>query len=445
MKYIAIYTSKIFGFILKNIFKKGTSAPGKIALRIDRKILSKVSKDRITILVTGTNGKTTTTSLIYNALVAEGHDVITNASGANLIAGITTCFIENFRLFYRTDIKRYAVIEIDEATMKGVCRQITPRYILITNLFRDQLDRYGEVYTTLNKIMEGVKLAPKATLILNADEPLLSHLDVDNRKVYYGFNDGRDATKNINLDGGFCQVCQKSYHYDFITYNHLGKYYCDCGHKRPELDYSVDKVSTLTATYSVATINGKEYRINQSGVYNIYNALSALAVCKEARVKEETLHHIFSTQKAKFGRQEIIEIGGKTLTIFLVKNPAGYNQTLDTIALTSTPYATLFMLNDNVADGTDVSWIWDVEIEKIKNFPITSFYISGVRRYDMATRLKIATQKEELFIIEENYEKLTQLLLEDPSDEIYALLTYTAMLSYRKFLQKKGYIKEYWR
>ena len=443
---ISIIASKITIFLTKNILKGGTTFPGKVALKIDKNILSKVSKGYKVVLVTGTNGKTTTTSMIYNIIKNSGKNVITNNTGANLFPGIVTTFIDNYKFFNKTN-DSYAIIEVDEANLKYITKYISPEVITVTNLFRDQLDRYGEVYTTLSKILEGIELSPKTTLVLNGDESLLGNLNLPNNQVFYGFdtkvNDNKDI--DINADAKFCKFCKSPYEYNYITYNHLGDFYCsNCGFKRSDLKYSVNEIIELTPDSSTIKINDLEVTVSQSGVYNIYNALCAYSISKELSVSDEFIKNSLEKQDSSFGRQESIKIEDKEIKIILVKNPAGYNQALDTLCLNNDDFSCAFLLNDNYADGTDVSWIWDVDFEKLNSLNINNIYISGLRCYDMAVRLKISGLKEESFIIEENFEDLTEKIKACNSDKVYILATYTAMINYRKHLYSKGYIKKLW-
>lgn len=444
--FISIISSKVVLFISKNFLKGGSTFPGRVALKLDRNILKTVSKGYKVILVTGTNGKTTTTSMITNILKENGFKVITNNTGANLFPGIVACFIDNFK-FSDKNSSKYAVIEVDEANVKFITEYISPELLTVTNLFRDQLDRYGEVYTTLTKILEGVVKSPNTKLVLNGDESLLGKLDLKNSTDFYGFNIPvkEDTKLDVNADSKFCKFCKSPYEYNFITYNHLGDFYCpSCGYKRPNLKYAVDEIVNITPDSSEVIINGADITISQSGVYNIYNGLCAYAISKELGVSDEVIAKSLGKQDSSFGRQESINIDGKNVKIILVKNPAGYNQALDTLCLNKEPFSALFMLNDNYADGRDVSWIWDVDFEKLKTLPINNVFVSGMRMYDMAVRLKTAGLNKDTFIVEEDYEKLTEKIKECNDNNIYVLATYTAMINYRKYLHSKGYIEKLW-
>lgn len=444
--FISIIAGKFTLFLTKTILNGGSTFPGAVALKIDRTILKTVSKGYKVILVTGTNGKTTTVSMISNILRKNNLEIITNSTGANLFKGIVSCFIDNYK-FFKNNNGKYAVIEVDEANLKYITEYINPEIITITNLFRDQLDRYGEVYTTLYKILEGVQKVPNSKLVLNGDDSLFGKLQIDNPTIYYGFNTSINDNKkiDINADAKFCKVCKTPYEYNFITYNHLGDFYCPkCGYKHPELKYSVDEVLSLTPNDSNVVINGINISIGQSGVYNIYNGMCAFSIAKELNIPDETIKTCLSTQDSTFGRQEEIIINNKTIKIILVKNPAGYNQAIDTLCLNKEDFSAVFMLNDNYADGQDVSWIWDVEFERLNDLDLKDIYISGIRMYDMAVRLKTAGLNQDNFVLEFDYEKLTNKIIESSTDRIYILATYTAMINFRKYLHSKGYIKKLW-
>jgi UDP-N-acetylmuramyl tripeptide synthase len=372
--------------------------------------------------------------------------VITNNTGANMLPGIVSCFVEHFS-FSSCLATKYAVIECDEANVKLFTEYVTPEVITVTNLFRDQLDRYGEVYTTLKKILEGIEKVPLANLVLNGDESLLGDLGLPNRIIYYGFKDSLDKNTiiDINADAKFCKKCKKPYKYNYITYNHLGDFYCEnCGYKRPELDYFVDKIEEQTTEGSMVIVNGNECYINQPGTYNIYNALCAYSVAKVCDVTDSVILNSLKNQKSSFGRQESINIDGKDIKIILVKNPAGYNEAINTISLDKRKFSLSVLLNDNYADGRDVSWIWDVNFERLSLLDIDKIIVSGIRLYDIAVRLKVAGLSKDKFAICESYEKILDEIKKCDNDTVYILATYTAMINFRKFLNNKGFIKKLW-
>lgn len=386
--------------------------------------------------------------MIYNIFKNQYSNakVITNSSGANLFPGIVTTFIDNYS-FSKDKKDKYAIIEVDEANVKFITEYITPEIITITNLFRDQLDRYGEVYTTLRKIMEGIVKTPNTHLILNGDESLLGKLDIPNKIDYYGFSnyDNGNSKVNVNADAKFCKFCKTSYEYNFVTYNHLGDYYCpNCGYKRPELTYKVENILDKTASSSTVVINNEELLINQPGTYNIYNALCAYSIGKSFNIDTSKIKLSLENKEGSFGRQESINIEGKNAKVILVKNPAGYDEAVNTVLLDKNKINLCFMLNDNYADGRDVSWIWDVNFEKLPNLDVDKILITGTRKYDMAIRLKIAGFDENKFIICNDYENIIETIKSIPTDTTYILATYTAMTNFRKLLNAKGYAKKIW-
>jgi lipid II isoglutaminyl synthase (glutamine-hydrolysing) len=444
--FISIISSKIIIKLSKLLFKGGSNFPGRIALKIDKNILSTAAKGYEVILVTGTNGKTTTTSMIYNMIKSSGKTVVTNNTGANMLPGIVSCFVENY-CFRKNSTEKYAVIEVDEANLPLVTQYIKPRIITVTNLFRDQLDRYGEVYTTLRKILEGIKKSPSSTLVLNGDESLLGDLDLENEVIYYGFDYAMDENKqiDINADAKFCKKCKNPYSYNYITYNHLGSFYCsECGYSRPELDYAVNNIIEQTPKGSLVWLDGMEYYVNQPGTYNIYNALCAYSVAKTLDLENSVVYEVLKSTSSSFGRQESLNIDDKEVKIVLVKNPAGFDQAINTISLDKRTINTAFMLNDNYADGRDVSWIWDVNFEKLSSLNIDKVMISGIRLYDMAVRLKVAGLPQKSFKLCEEYAGLLNEIKSCETPTVYILATYTAMINFRKYLHSNGYIKKLW-
>lgn len=442
---ISILVSKIIINMSKFLFKGGSNFPGRVALKLDRDILKTVAMNYKVILVTGTNGKTTTTSMIYSMLKDSGKSVITNNTGANMLPGIVSCFIDNFS-FSKCDSTPYAVIEVDEANLRLFTQHISPEIITITNLFRDQLDRYGEVYTTLRKILQGVETVPMSTLVLNGDESLLGDLGLPNKTIYYGFDCATEIKEiDINADAKFCKVCKKPYKYHYLTYNHLGDFYCEsCGYSRPTLDHKITLVKERDTEGSLVAIDGNEYYINQPGTYNIYNGLCAYTIAKECGIENSTIYNSLKSQKSSFGRQEVISIDGKEVKIILVKNPAGYDEAISTISLDAKDFDLAVLLNDNYADGRDVSWIWDVNFEKLKGLNIQKILVSGIRLYDMAIRLKIAGLPQDRLKVIDSLDVLLQEIKAGDTQKIYVLATYTAMMNLRKYLNSKGYIKKLW-
>lgn len=425
-------------WFLHKFFHGGSSLPGKITLKLDPNILKAFSKKYDLVIVTGTNGKTLTTTLSVRVLREKYPQVLTNPTGSNMEQGIVTTFITA----PRPKQKSLAILEVDEANVVKVCQFITPIAFVITNLFRDQMDRYGEIYTTYDKILAGVKLAPKATIITNGDEQIFNTKDLPNPTIYYGFNHEAksDFLAPANTDGLLCPKCQHILHYHLRTYANLGDYFCPhCGFKRPKLTYNVTKLTKLTPTSSSFELDGKPYKIEIGGVYNIYNALAAYALGRFLGVEPAQIKNAFESDERVFGRQEIINVDGKEVTLVLVKNPVGLNQVLDMIMTDSEPYSFGFLLNANYADGIDTSWIWDGNFEALKGQSIPYFMTGGERYKDITTRLTMAGIK--LNATEPDLTKVIDLIKKMPTKHVYLLATYTAVLQLRKELADKNYIQ----
>ena len=426
-------------WFLHTFMHGGSSLPGKLTLKLDPNILQSFSKKYDLVIVTGTNGKTLTTALSVRVLREKYDQVLTNPTGSNMEQGIVTTFITA----PRAKKKGLAVLEVDEANVPIVCRYITPKAFAFTNIFRDQMDRYGEIYTTYNKILRGVKLAPKATIIANGDEQLFHSKDLPNPIIYYGFNHEHHEAFNApaNTDGLLCPKCQHILQYHMRTYAGLGDYFCPhCGFKRPELTYSVTKIDKLTPTNSTFEIDGHQYTIGIGGLYNIYNALAAYSLGRFMGVAPEQIKHAFESDERVFGRQEIINVDGKQVTIILVKNPVGLNQVLDMIETDPKPFSFAFLLNANYADGIDTSWIWDGDFEKLARHQIPQYMTGGERYKDITTRLTMAGIDNVWH--EPDLTKVIDKIKQMPTEYVYILATYTAMLQLRKLLAEKEYIKK---
>ena len=426
-------------WFLHTFMHGGSSLPGKLTLKLDPNILQSFSKKYDLVIVTGTNGKTLTTALSVRVLREKYDQVLTNPTGSNMDQGIVTTFITA----PLAKKKGLAVLEVDEANVPIVCRYITPKAFVFTNIFRDQMDRYGEIYTTYNKILRGVKLAPKATIIANGDEQLFHSKDLPNPIIYYGFNHEHHEAFNApaNTDGLLCPKCQHILQYHMRTYAGLGDYFCPhCGFKRPELTYSVTKIDKLTPTNSTFEIDGHQYTIGIGGLYNIYNALAAYSLGRFMGVAPEQIKHAFESDERVFGRQEIIHVDGKQVTIILGKNPVGRNQVRDMIETDPKPFSFAFLLNANYADGIDTSWIWDGDFEKLARHQIPQYMTGGERYKDITTRLTMAGINNVWH--EPDLTKVIDKIKQMPTEHVYILATYTAMLQLRKLLAEKEYIKK---
>jgi len=439
--YFATAVGKTSQWLLQTFFKGGSSYPGKIALTLDPNILDYLAKDYEVIVVTGTNGKTLTTALIVKILQQEFDDVLTNPTGANMMQGIVSTFLSAHGKKGR---KKFAVLEIDEASLSKVTRYIKPKLFVFTNIFRDQMDRYGEIYTTYQMILDGAAQAPEATILANGDSPIFNSKDTPNPRIYYGFNHQADHEQfaHPNTDGVLCPHCQHILHYKMITYANLGKYYCpNCDFKRPELAYQLTQLGEMTNVSSVFTVDEESYKIEVGGLYNIYNALTAAAVGQHYGVSPEKIRLGLSYDEKVFGRQEVITIGSKKCTLVLVKNPVGLNQVIDTITLSPNDFSLVCLLNANYADGIDVSWIWDGSYEHLTKRAIPQVLTGGDRREDMTFRLQVAGLAEETIHECANLDDVIAQIPQLPTEEVYILATYTAVLQLRQKLTEKGILK----
>jgi len=383
----------------------GSSKPGEIALKFSPRILGKLARRYNVILVTGTNGKTTTCSMIYNIYRRAGLKVINNSSGANMPGGIVTCLAAAHKFFARSD-EKYAVIEVDEAYAKVVTAQIKPKAFVVTNIFQDQVDRYGDVQVTKNYIVDAVKNTPDSVLFINADQPILRDLPVSNQKIWFGGNVSNGETSDLPAVP--------------IT-----------------IDFAVGEDAELSLKSSVVTVNGRSLSVGVPGFYNVYNALCAYSVCSFFGISHETIASSLSEQVSKFGRFEVIQIEESELVMLLIKNPAGANQCIDTVALDDGNISLLIMLNDNAGDGRDISWIDDTNFEKLAEMDYSNVIAGGTRADDLAERLRLAGL-ENVNVFREFDEILTAVKGE--KRRVYALVSYTAMFSFRKYLAGKDFV-----
>ncbi|WP_283678552.1 Mur ligase family protein [Lentilactobacillus sp. Marseille-Q4993] len=437
---IAKTAGKSSYWFLHTFMKGGSSLPGKITTKIDPEILATLGRDYDVIVITGTNGKTLTTALTVQVLKQKYENILTNPSGSNMEQGIVTTFLKAKKSRNKRPL---AVLEVDEANIIKITKYIKPKAFVFTNIFRDQMDRYGEIYTTYQKILDGVALAPNATIIANGDAPIFHSKQLPNPMIYYGFNDQpeSDIKASPNTDGVLCPNCQHILHYNFISYANLGKYFCpNCGYSRPELNFQLNKRIELTPKSSTFEIDGEQIKIGIGGVYNIYNALAAYSVGRFMGVSPDQIRKAFEQDERIFGRQEEINVNGKKVTLILVKNPVGLNQVIDMISTDKDPFTFIGLLNANYADGIDTSWIWDGDFERLNDMNIKQFITGGERYKDITYRLQVAEIDESKHLVEPNLDKVVEMIDDVPTEKVYILATYTAMLSLRKTFASKGFI-----
>lgn len=421
---------------------RGSTYPGKLALQFDKNILDSLAKDYEIVVVTGTNGKTLTTALTVGILKEAFGQVLTNPSGANMITGIVSSFLTAKK---GKSGKKIAVLEIDEASLPRITQYIKPSLFVFTNIFRDQMDRYGEIYTTYQLIIDGAKNAPEATILANGDSPLFASKELVNPVKYYGFNteDHEPQLAHYNTEGILCPKCQAILQYRLNTYANLGHYIClNCDFKRPKLDYQLSALTKTTNVSSAFVIDGQEYSINVGGLYNIYNALAAVAVAEFFGLSPEQIKAGFEKSRAVFGRQETFSIGDKSCTLVLIKNPVGASQALEMIKLADYPFSLSVLLNANYADGIDTSWIWDANFELIQEMDITEINAGGVRHSEIARRLRVSGYDSSKISEKESLEEVMQAIEKQDSKHAYILATYTAMLAFRELLASRHVIRK---
>ena len=451
--FLAICLCKLLRLFSRLLHRGGTAMPGRWALKVCPELLTILARGVKTVAVTGTNGKTTSARMIEEAFQEQGMSYFANRSGANLVSGITTEFVMNSSLTGKCR-KEYAVIECDEAAAVKAFGMLKPRLIVVTNLFRDQLDRYGEVTHTLENIRKGIQGAPEAKLCLNADCSLTASLadDLPNEVVFFGINQGAapSAAKSELSDASHCIRCKTEYEYDYITFAHLGGFRCPhCGYRRREPEYAVTDIPELRAEGSSIVLNARGERrlaeVNLPAMYNIYNAIGAVTAVTEMGFGLDAAIKAVGSFKCGFGRMENFALGKGGAKVMLVKNPAGCNQVLDFLRNVKEKFILVVCLNDRGADGTDISWIWDADFEKLCELSGTleRVIVSGDRAADMAVRIKYAGIDPRFVTLERDYETLVKQL-EEQERPVYMIPTYTAMLELRETLIRHCGGDEFW-
>jgi len=421
----------------------GSALPGLVALKIFPSILIRYSNtfSQGIILVSGTNGKTTTATLIKTILENSGFICVHNATGSNLERGIASSLIGASNIIGGLHAD-WGVFEVDEAALPRLIEVFTPKMVILLDLFRDQLDRYGEIDSLADNWKASLKKLPStSSVLLNADDPVICNLGLElvASVYYFGINDLRltDTTLSQSADSIYCPVCRTELQYKNVWYSHLGNWACPkCTFKRPELTLAVSKIRIKPTVALSATYNDKTYEINTplEGLYSAENVAAAILSSVLLKTPPDVIKKSIARFKAVFGRHELFTIGDKKIKILLSKNPTGFTQSL--ITLDGLPKKNiLFLLNDRVADGTDVSWIYDVEFERLHSHA-KYMTVSGDRCLDLAVRLKYADIPPDIIDVQPLLKKaFTSALFHTSSNEtLYILATYTAMLDIRKLL-----------
>ena len=390
MYLLATIIGKISKFLLK-LIHRGGSLPGEIVLRINKDFLKHLKYPKDIILVTGTNGKSTVTNLTYRILSNSGKKVICNLAGNNLKMGAVSLLLDNMSLTGKVQ-GDVLLLEVDELSMPRIMEDITPNYIVINNFFRDQLDRAGEMENIVRKI-EGCVKDYSGTLILNGDDPSVVRiaLAANGAKVYYyGFEEYEGSVKQTTeaSEGRFCPVCGKPIEYDYYQYSHIGRFHHDNHFGNYDIDYLGSVVSVNEGKYCV---NGEQFNSPYRALYAFYNELATISIAKLFNVSYDVIHSSIESFKMNNGRMEQYSLkNGKECVLNLAKNPAGFNESLKFIIQSNKPCVVGLVLNDLEADGQDVSWIYDAQMEILCNSNIEEVVTCGTRYLDMALRMEYA-------------------------------------------------------
>ncbi len=436
-----------------------TSVPGIVLRKLQPDAIALLSA-RLSVgsaVISATNGKTTTAAMAAGILEHDGVRLVHNSAGANMAGGVASSLLDAARRGGEID-GQLGLFEIDEAWLTSVCEQLRPRTILLCNLFRDQLDRYGELDAIAERWQQTVRVGAGAgaRLVLNADDPLVADLGREHEEtLYFGVEDDGVALAGMAhaADAKHCRRCGAAYEFDAIYLGHLGRYHCpSCGEHRPEPAIHASQIElhgVHSSSFTLTTPAGSaRVELPLPGLYNVYNALAAAALSSALGVQPQQIAGALGASRAAFGRAETVSVGGRPVRILLVKNPAGANEVLRTLALEPGEHDLLGILNDKIADGRDVSWIWDADFEALTD-RVRRVTCSGTRAAELALRLKYAGVNSDRIAIVPSIEKaLGQAVAstaETPDGQtLYVLPTYTAMLELRGVLVRRGEANGQW-
>ncbi|HEX5621941.1 MAG TPA: Mur ligase family protein [Solirubrobacteraceae bacterium] len=440
-----LLAARVTGAATRLAGRGGTSLPGKVLMRAEPHAIARLSArlPQGSVVVSATNGKTTTAAMIATILGRTGTQLVHNRAGANMAGGVATALAAG-----RGDL---GLFEVDEFWLGPVVGELEPRAVLLGNLFRDQLDRYGELEIIADRWATVVAGLPAATgLVLNADDPLVADLGREREALYYGVQDDGLALPELQhaSDSKHCRRCGHAYVYAAAYLAHLGRYECpNCGARRPDPAVSASDVQLRgirAAIFTLTTPAGtRRIELPLPGLYNVYNALGAAALCLQLGVPLDEVAAGLAAVEPAFGRAETIELDGRPMSILLVKNPAGANEVLRTLALEATKLDVFGVLNDRTADGRDVSWVWDADWEIIAPH-VRRLTCSGTRAAELALRLKYAGVDAARLEVVDDLEQGLDRALANGSGPLYALPTYTALLELKDLLARRGHA-EYWR
>lgn len=463
--FAAVAAAKVTGAAIRRFGRGGgTAAPGLVAARIDPGVLGKIAQrlPQGSIVVAGTNGKTTISRMLADILQRNGQRVAHNRSGSNLVRGVASALTSQADLAGRprADV---GVIESDEAALPEIVRQLEPSVLLLNNLFRDQLDRYGELDTIASLWRPALQRLPaESTVVVNIDDPTLASLTEGIRahRVTFGLDDCNPLYMLDEIphaaDAKSCRRCGSDLAYERLYSAHLGAWRCPgCGAARPKLDFAgvniaLDGVESLRMEVARLALPGRPLALDLTvpGLYNAYNATAATAVAGTLGMPDQDIAAALGAYRSAFGRIERVTYRGHALTLALVKNPVGFNETLRmlTIATGALTAPTLIAINDLTADGRDVSWLWDVDFEMLAE-GTASLFTTGIRGADMANRLHYAGIPVECVSplpagLAAGLDAFVAALPKRSPG--YVLMTYTAMLGLRQALADRGVVEEFW-
>jgi UDP-N-acetylmuramyl tripeptide synthase len=426
----------------------GTTLPGKLLWKLDPAAIDELGR-RLPLgsaLVSATNGKTTTAAMAAEILRPQRR-VAHNSSGANLVSGVASTLLS-------AGDAELGLFEVDEAALPEVARRLSPRAVCLGNLFRDQLDRYGELELVAERWRGAVQELPKASILaVNGDDPQVGALAEERENaLVFGVDDPRHSHPTLQhaADSKWCIRCGTAYEYAAAYVGHLGDYRCpSCGHARPPLDVVARQIELgglETVSFDLVTPAGtRRTQLQLPGLYNVYNALAAATLASTLGAGPDEIQAGLERFRGAFGRFERIDVGEKSLLMLLIKNPAGANEAVRTLLVGEAPKLLLVALNDAIADGRDVSWIWDVDFEPL--LPgLDRLIASGDRAAELALRFKYGGLDERAIEVLPNLEQALDRALElsPPQSELIALPTYTAMLALRDVVARRGYVRQYW-
>ena len=432
----------------------GTSLPGKVLTRLEPHAIGLLAGrlQHGSVVISATNGKTTTAAMVASVLERGGHRLVHNRAGANMAGGVASALADASRRGGRELDGDLGLFEVDEFWLGPLVEELDPRALLLGNLFRDQLDRYGELDAIADRWASVVAArAGRSRLVLNADDPLIADLGRDGDPLYYGVQDDAMAHSELQhaSDSKHCRRCGHAYVYEAAYMGHLGRYHCpNCGRRRPDPAVAAEDVELRgirSAAFTLRTPEGStRIELPLPGLYNVYNALGAAALCLALEVPLAQIATGLAAVEPAFGRAETIELEGRPASLLLIKNPAGANEVLRTLTLEGGQLDLFGILNDGIADGRDVSWVWDADWEGLAPH-VKRMTCSGTRAAELALRLKYAgVPVERLEVVEDLTDGLDHAL-RGGDGPLYVLPTYTALLALRELLAQRGQAREYWR